>query len=105
MYISSSSILTGLNLSLGGTEFRNKLEKHLDDSKKGRGYISKDVEGKLGEIGGAAENFLSQSNPKLLANYSGYLSALPYDRKARFVTAVYESSKAVSAIQSARVEA
>lgn len=66
----------------------NKIEKHIDDVKKGNGDVSRDVPYLLGQQDSNASTILSQTNPKALALYSGYLSGLRYDRAARFVNGV-----------------
>lgn len=66
----------------------NKIEKHVDDVKKGHGDSSKDVAYLLGRQSANASEILSRTNPRALALYSGYLSALRYDRAARFVNGV-----------------
>lgn len=66
----------------------NKIEKHIEDVKRGYGDISKDVANLLGQQDANASALLSQTNPKALKLYSGYLSGLRYDRAARFVNGV-----------------
>ena len=66
----------------------NKIEKHINDVRRGYGNLSKDVSYLLGQQSSNASAILSQKNPRALALYSGYLSGLRYDRAARFVNGV-----------------
>lgn len=69
-------------------EIVNKIEKHIDDVKYGNGDASKDVAYILSKQDSNASSILSQSNPRALTMYSGYLSGLRYDRAARFVNGI-----------------
>lgn len=76
----------------------NKIEKHISDVKSGNGDSSKDVAYLLGQKDSTASSILSQTNPRALALYSGYLSGLRYDRAARFVNGVEFNLNSLSQI-------
>lgn len=78
-----------------GTGFVGRLEKHLDDVRKNKGYLSKGVNVELSGQDRANNNFLSGSAPKLLADYAGYSSIFAYDKRARFVSGVRQSTEAL----------
>lgn len=82
----------------------NKIEKHISDVKKGNGDASKDVAYILGQQASNASSILSQTNPRALALYSGYLSGLRYDRAARFVNGIEHSVSSMSQIGKIEVE-
>ncbi len=99
MKISPKQQTAFLDLDGNPSIFRKKLEKHLDDVRKGRPQASKEVNSNLGDLNIAADNYLANNHPATLANYSAYLGALDYARRARYITGVYEASRALSKIQ------
>lgn len=75
-----------------------KLEKHLDDVKKGRGEISKDTAQFLGEKETAAGSALAKLNPKLFSQYENYSTAFSYNKRARFVNGIADTVRMLNAI-------
>jgi len=65
--------------------FSNKLEKHLDDVKKGKSYLSKDVSFDLGVKDREINNILAETDINSRILYSSYSTAFSYDQRARFV--------------------
>lgn len=94
--ISALNATQTLNQSL----FTAKLEKHIDDVRRGEGYLTQDVGAAVAEKSEAASAALATSNPEALKNYSAYLTVLSYDKKARYVNSVDGTTKAVSTIPS-----
>ena len=83
--MSSSSLIS----TLSSASFSTKLEKHLGDVRHGVGYLSSDT---ASELYGRQDAVGLGLAPKNLAAYSGYFSALSYDKRSRFVNGVYEST-------------
>jgi len=71
--------------SANNNRFVNALEKHIDDYKKGKGYISSAITGDIRSINVKNNNILAGTDPSLLAQYQGYKTLLPYDERSRFV--------------------
>jgi len=76
------------SLTLSHSKFAIEVEKHLDDYKKGKGNLSRDVAVDLRARDQATSMRLSYQNPKLLAAYASYRSALSYSQRARFIEGV-----------------
>ncbi|RIL11185.1 MAG: hypothetical protein DCC75_02850 [Proteobacteria bacterium] len=65
-----------------------RLEKHLDDVNKGRGYLSSGVVKEIAAKAISSDNFLAGSNPKAFINYNAYSTMFAYDSKARYLNAI-----------------
>lgn len=76
------------SLNVSHSKFAIEVEKHLDDYKKGKGNLSRDVAVDLRMRDQATSTRLSYQNPKLLAAYASYRSALSYSQRARFIEGV-----------------
>ena len=85
-------------VGLSSTAFRTKLEKHLDDFSKGKGYLSGEVSHEIQTKN--FENF-NTLQPDQLALYGQYGSFLTYSNKARYVTSVNEASDTANYIEGA----
>ncbi|MCO6432370.1 MAG: hypothetical protein J5J00_16065 [Deltaproteobacteria bacterium] len=96
--VSTTSLLTR---GLGGVAFINKLEKHLDDHRRGRGYLSS---GTGSEV---KKQHISNRDlaPSHLSLYSGYSTFLGYGSKAYFAHSVHEVRRTVKLIESAPAQA
>jgi hypothetical protein len=68
--------------------FNARLEKHLDNVRKGRGYLTSGVDKDIAAKSYNSSSSLSSLNPNALRQYAGYLSGLSYDSKARFINGV-----------------
>ena len=84
-----------------GTNFVNRLEKHLDDVSKGRGYLSKEVGAELSDQNRANNELLSKQDPRQLAKYAAYSTAFTYSNKARYVHNSNDAFVAVDRIRTA----
>lgn len=73
-----------------------RLEKHLDDYRKGRGNISSEVMEEISAAKAETHDYLAHRDPKALLQYSAYSTMLRYDRKARFANGI---NKAVDALR------
>lgn len=71
----------------------SKLEKHLDDYQKGKGYLSKDVSKELKSLHHLNSNELSQGKPGQLKSYLAYSTGMNYQQRSRYVHAVNEMSE------------
>lgn len=80
--------------------FRNNLEKHLNDVRKNKGYLSQEVsrEVRLKHQENSVNLNIEQD---LASNYSGYYTALDYEQRARYTVGINEATKTVDSIQSA----
>ncbi|MCB0329894.1 MAG: hypothetical protein KDD70_09525 [Bdellovibrionales bacterium] len=76
---------------LGNNKLLTDVEKHLDDVKKGKGYLSKEVNGKVRQKQALSSSELASINPSLSTLYNGVSSGLSYAKNARFVTGVSQS--------------
>lgn len=90
-----------LNSSLGQNHFLGKLEKHLDDVSKGKGYFSNDVPKELRSKALKNAELLSNSNPKAFVDYLALSSALTYDKKARFINSINTATENIARINQA----
>lgn len=86
--------------ALNQTLFASKLEKHIDDVRHGDGNLTQEVGVAIAEKSEAASSALATSDPEALRNYSAYLTVLAYDKKARYVTAIGDTTRALSHIPS-----
>ncbi len=79
------------------TAFSNKVEKHLDDYRKGKGNLSRDTAQELSTRDISTAFTLGSLDPNALRTYSSYASALTYDQKARYTQGI--SSATTTAVQ------
>ncbi len=80
--------------------FLSKLEKHISEYRSGIATTVPEIPYELSREQGSAANTLALSAPKSLAAYSGYLTALSYSQKARFVSGTYQATAAFSTLTS-----
>lgn len=81
-------------------DFTVKLERYLDDYRKGRARPSDSVPAELREIAAVSSNTLSRTNPRLSSLAATYSSGLSYDRYARFTSGVGEASETYKTLDS-----
>ena len=75
-----------------GAQFQTKLENYIASEKKGNvDYNSISVQGALAEKLSSSSEFLAKNDPKLLRQYSAYVSSLSWDQRSRFVSNVDDS--------------
>jgi hypothetical protein len=84
----SARVLNGTS-QRSSLEFRLKLEKHLDDVKKSKGYLDSEMPS---EINMRAYSSAQALTPKLSLTYGAYLSTLNYAQLARMITGIYEAT-------------
>lgn len=77
--------------SLSGVYFTNKLEKHITDYRAGKAELSREVGSQLERKREVTSTDFAYNDPKALSLYSGFLTILRYDRKARFINGVSET--------------
>ncbi|MCB0317668.1 MAG: hypothetical protein KDD56_02860 [Bdellovibrionales bacterium] len=78
-----------------------KIEKHIDDYEKGKGYLSKSISADLRKLD--LDNSLKLASQDITA-FKSYLlnsTALNYQNKARYIEAVSDAAETVSRINSA----
>lgn len=68
-----------------------RLEKHLDDYRKGKARLSTDVAREVQQEGEASAVRLSTDNPSRALEYLSYQTAQPYTKRARYVRAISTS--------------
>lgn len=88
--------------SVGDSAFSQKVERHIDDVKKGRGNLSKDVAKQLSAKDFQTASNLQSLNPKALSQYGAYATAFGYDNKARYVNGVNGASNTAKDIDQAQ---
>ncbi|MBN8548909.1 MAG: hypothetical protein J0M12_06310 [Deltaproteobacteria bacterium] len=86
--------------SLGQTLFNAKLEKHLDDVSHGQANLSSDVAEALFQKGQDTSAALAQSDPAALKDYAAYSTILGYNNRARYVSALDQTTRTLSNIPS-----
>ena len=85
---------------VGGSRnsYLSDLEKHLSDYRAGKGNIYSRVPQEISRQTDAASTSLNLNNPKTSSKFAGYLTALTYTERARFVNGVESATEAVGAI-------
>jgi hypothetical protein len=78
--------------------FTSDVEKHLDDYRKGKAYLSEETSKELARQSQGASDILGSLSPEARSMYSGYLTGLSYERKSRFVQQAYEASENIASI-------
>jgi hypothetical protein len=104
--IDSSALMTGAVGSISANAFRTKLFRHISNHLSGQGYLSKPMYTILKDKNTQAADRLSAANPEAASMFNAYMTAgFPYDKKARFVTAIDGVSQTVDKINSLSLEA
>ncbi|MCB0332082.1 MAG: hypothetical protein KDD55_01215 [Bdellovibrionales bacterium] len=70
---------------LSSTSGLYKVEKHLDDYEKGKGYLSSDIAKGLKNLKIESATNLAQIDPKAFTNYTVLLGTFNYSQRARFI--------------------
>lgn len=83
---------------LSDASFSMRLEKHLDDYRRGRGNLSLDVAADLGIKHSTTGDALAHRDPTSLIRYGAYSTVMSYDKRARFVNGVNSAVEAVQSI-------
>jgi hypothetical protein len=100
--IVSATLLSGpggssyLDPLTNSNAFNSRLERHLDDVSKGRGYLTSGVDKDLAAKSYGSGTTLANLNPNASRQYAGYLSGFGYNAKARFVNGVSGSTQLLS---------
>jgi len=79
--------------------YLSKLEKHLSDYRSGNGNLASEAPEVIHQQMYASSSFLASSNPKASRSLTGYLTALPYTQRARFINGVDSAVQMVGAIE------
>ena len=82
-------------ISLSSLDFTNRLERHLSDYNSGKGYLSNSIGLEVLDKQDNTSTALSESSPRELARYSGYVSGFGYSQRARFVKGVDEMASSL----------
>lgn len=72
-------------LSLSKDVSVTELEKHLDDYRKGRAYLSGSTAGKLRDMHAENGEALSVHSPKSFNQYLAYSSGMDYEQRGRYI--------------------
>ncbi len=94
--LSAQPGLATLNQSL----FNARIEKHIDDVRRGDGALSAGVAVELERRDQQASTALAASDPESASIYAGYSTALGYDKKARFISSVSLTTQSLGEIPS-----
>ncbi len=78
-----------------------KLEKHLDDYRKGRGYLSNDTAVEVSLNAQDTASQLANYSPKSLKLYSAYTTAFDYEARSRYFNGLSETAQAAESITEA----
>jgi hypothetical protein len=84
--------------------FKMKLEKHLDDYKKGKGYLEPKVSSALQNRHNMNNSELNNFDPSSGRAYSSYYSGLKYSERSRFTAGVNDAAKLVKNVNKAIVD-
>jgi hypothetical protein len=87
--------------SSGNQVFRLRLEKHLDDVKKGKGYLESQIGKGLQVRHNDNGTTLNEFDPKSGRSYSGFYTALNYKERARYSTGINDATKLVKDVKRA----
>lgn len=71
----------------------SEVEKHLDDVKKGKGYLSKQVNRELRKSKSTSASALAETDPALARMYNSFSTAFSYSKSARFIQGVERIAK------------
>ena len=82
--------------SISGNQFNNEVEKHLTDYRRGQANLSKQTAGKLQVADQKNAELLQNIDPKALNDYGTYGSFLSYEKRARYVSNVYNAAKNIT---------
>jgi hypothetical protein len=70
-----------------------KVEKHLDDVRKGKGYLSKDVNKDIKNQHLNTSFDLADLDPKMARLYNSFSTAFSYSKSARYIAGVERGVK------------
>jgi hypothetical protein len=76
---------------LGNNKDIGDLEKHLDDVRKGKGYLSRQITKEVAKKRANSAEALSTIDPSLARLYNGISTGLSYSKGARFISGVEQS--------------
>lgn len=94
--VSASQVSTLLSASSTGRPSISDLEKHLDDHRKGKGYLSSKVAASLGSLD---QKNSFRVSPKDLSSYLTYSTALSYEGRAYYVSSIDQTIDTINSLQ------
>jgi hypothetical protein len=83
------------------SSFTNKVEKHLNDVKKNKAYLSNQVSGALRAKKNQAASYFASNNIEAFSKFTALTTAFGYDKKARLINGVSQASDTDKAIKKA----
>ena len=78
--------------------FSQRLEKFIDDTRKGRGVLGSSVPSELNAKVSQSSQLLALTDPSSLQLSNAYSTAFSYDKKARFLSNVSDASQAFTSV-------
>lgn len=90
--------------SSSSVAFTQKLEKHLDDYRKGRGYLSDNIASELELRAIENSELLARSNPRVLMQANYYSTALGYSARMRYLNGLNGLADLLEILGSANAE-
>lgn len=78
--------------------FMSNLEKHLDDYKKGKGYLSRETSKEVARQSQGAYQMFSEFDLSASNMFSGYLTGLSYEKRSRYINQAHETAENLSRI-------
>jgi hypothetical protein len=86
-------------ISLNEDAFSLRVSRHLDDYRRGEGYLSKSVAGELYSRSGRTASLLAAEDPRAAARYNEYTTGFGYESRARFIQGVDSAATTASSIR------
>jgi len=85
--------------ALNDDSFSVRLSKHLDDFRRGEGYLSSRVPGELYQKSGKTASLFAAEDPSASALYNAYSTGLGYESRARFIQGLSGTANAASELR------
>ncbi len=85
--------------NLNDDSFSLRLSKHLDDFRRGQGYLSANVAGELYTKSGRTASLLGAEDPTASGRYNAYSTAFGYESRARFIQGLSSTADTASTLR------
>ena len=85
--------------NLDNDSFSLKLSKHLDDFRRGEGYLSSDTARELYTKSGKTASLFAAEDPSASARYNAYSTGFGYESKARFIQGLSQAADTASTLR------
>lgn len=85
--------------TLNDDSFSVRLSKHLEDFRRGEGYLSSDVSRELYTKSAKTASLLGSEDPTASARYNAYSTAFGYESRARFIQGLSTTADTASTLR------